>query len=46
MVSVFQRYKFLPRDGWMDYTPEISKSVCGRVKSVAVLGGRRFNKKM
>ena len=42
--QVFRRYKFLPLSKLLDFTPEDPRSVCGRIKKVVVLGGRKFTK--
>ena len=42
--QVFRRYKFLPLSKLLGFTPEDPRSVCGRIKKVVVLGGRKFTK--
>ena len=42
--QVFRRYKFLPLTKLLGFTPEDPRSVCGRIKKVVVLGGRKFTK--
>ena len=42
--QLFRVYKFLPTNKLLGFTPEDAMSVCGRIKKVVVLGGRKFNK--
>ena len=41
--GVFCSYKFLLCEAWLAFIPNDKKSVCGCIKMVVVLGGRRFN---
>ena len=41
--KIFRDFKFLPKHYWLAFTPDDPKSVCGRVKKVVVLLGRKFN---
>ena len=42
--QVFRRYKFLPPAKLLGFISEDPRSVCGRIKKVVILGGRKFTK--